>query len=177
MSDESLTSRPSSSGRRVLVLGVGNLLMRDDGIAVHVAQLLSKWPLPAGVEVAEVGTAPIDALLACGTACRLIIIDAVTAHNQPGTIYRARFEGPRVNDLIDGTSAESCSMLSFHQDGVRTALAAAQKLGRAPDSITIIGIEPKDVGYGLDLSDPVRKKIPKILDVVVEEIRNVVHAG
>ncbi len=177
--------------KRILVLGLGNILLRDEGVGVHVARLLLMGPrvkhgakylasgftagLPADVEVVDGGTAVLDALLAAKNAEKLIVIDALKAGRTPGTIYRAEFQAGEKDKLAEILAGQDGSKISLHQVGLIDALAVAERLNCLPDGIVIIGVEPAEVGYGLELTDEVEQKIPEIIDTVVKEIEDAVH--
>ena len=77
---------------RVLVLGLGNILLRDEGAGVHAAQELQKQSLPGNVEVIDGGTAGLEILLSQQCPYKLLVIDATKAGNEPGTIYKIRLK-------------------------------------------------------------------------------------
>src|SRR4030042_7180736 len=72
----------------ILILGIGNLLLKDEGVGVHVVERLREIPLPENVEVLDGGTAGLDLVDFIGGRKKLIVIDAVNAGEKPGTIYR-----------------------------------------------------------------------------------------
>jgi hydrogenase maturation protease len=162
-------------GRRILILGLGNILLRDEGVGSHVAALLQKEPLPADVEVVDGGTAALDALLLAQRAEKLIVIDALRAGGKPGTIYRAKFLAGEKDELAELFAGQRGSRISLHQVGLIDALAVAGRLNCLPEEIVIIGVEPAEVGYGLELTDEVEQKTPEIIDTVVKEIEDAVH--
>lgn len=161
--------------RRILVLGLGNILLRDEGVGAHVAALLQKEPLPADVEVVDGGTAALDALLLVEGIDKLVVIDALRAGQKPGTIYRAKFRAGEKHRLTELLAGQDGSKISLHQVGLIDALAVAGRLNCLPEEIVIIGVEPAEVGYGLELTDEVEQKIPEIIDTVVKEIEDAVH--
>ena len=161
--------------RRILVLGLGNILLRDEGVGAHVAALLQKEPLPADVEVVDGGTAALDALLLVEGIDKLVVIDALRAGQKPGTIYRAKFQAGEKHRLTELLAGQDGSKISLHQVGLIDALAVAGRLNCLPEEIVIIGVEPAEVGYGLELTDEVDQKIPEIIDTVVKEIEDAVH--
>jgi hydrogenase maturation protease len=165
----------SCRNRRILVLGLGNILLRDEGVGSHVAALLQKEPLPADVEVVDGGTAALDALLLAQRAEKLIVIDALRAGQKPGTIYRAKFLAGEKDELAELFAGQRGSRISLHQVGLIDALAVAGRLNCLPEEIVIIGVEPAEVGYGLELTDEVEQKTPEIIDTVVKEIEDAVH--
>jgi hydrogenase maturation protease len=161
--------------RRILVLGLGNILLADEGIGAHVAQLLQKEPLPANVEIVDGGTAALDALLLAQRAEKLIVIDALRAGGKPGSIYRAKFQAGEKDKLAEILAGQDGSKISLHQVGLMDALTVTERLNCLPEEIVVIGVEPAEVGYGLELTDEIERKIPEIIDTVVKEIEDAVH--
>ncbi len=163
--------------QRVAVLGVGNILCRDEGIGVRVVERLQQEALPDGVEVIDAGTAGLDALLAIiEQVDKLIVIDALKAGKKAGTIYKAHLNIEEKDRITQLFSDEGRSKISLHQVGLFEALGIAEKLGCAPREIVIIGVEPAKVDCGLELTEQVRRKLPEIIKKILEEINNVVYA-
>ena len=161
---------------RVLVLGLGNLLLKDEGVGPHIAAELQKHDLPTNVEVIDGGTAGLDVLLSQGALDKLVVVDAIRFGKKAGTIYKLSFRSKKKNKLTRLFSRDGESKISLHQLGLIDALAAAEKLNCLPREIVIIGVEPKEINHGLELTDQVRQKIPEIVNTVLEEIKNAVHA-
>ena len=164
-------SKNYSGIKRILILGIGNILMKDEGIGVHIVHQLQEQDLPDNVEVIDGGTAGLDILLSQEGLYKLVVIDAIKAGNKPGTIYKTKCLAPQ---FIAGFSAGQ-SQISLHQLGLLDALAVAEKLNRAPEEVTIIGVEPEEIHLGLELSEPAKRSIPKVIEQVLEEIQDVIH--
>ncbi len=145
---------------KTVVIGVGNLLLKDEGIGIHVAHALQKLDIPQGVEIIDGGTSP-DLIAYSEAGDKLIIIDAAQAGGEPGTIYRFH---PN-----DWTSA-SAATFSAHELGVEQSLKIMSLIGNEPEEIVIIGIEPKEIGWGTELSPELEQKVPEIVKVVLREI-------
>ena len=168
---------------RVLVLGLGNILLKDEGVGVHIAYQLQKQELPDNVdstgspqvEVIDGGTAGSDILLRQQGVYKLVVIDAMKAGKRAGTIYKARFKAEEKDRLNRLFGENKDSKISSHQVGLIDALAAAEKINCAPREITIIGVEPKQVDYGLELTEEVKQRVPAIINTVLEEIKNAVY--
>jgi hydrogenase maturation protease len=134
---------------RILIAGLGNLLLQDDGVGVHAVRELQQAPL-RGVIVADVGCAVLDALHLLKWAEKIVAIDALQAGNAPGTVY-------------------ACSAGDVAADGVQASLhelnlLAALKFlppGAHPE-IVILGVEPGTIDYGLDLSPAVAAALPRV---------------
>lgn len=148
---------------KIVILGVGNLLLRDEGFGVHLIKILRKEDLGyPNVEIVDGGTSPEIVSLVEG-ASKLIIIDAVKGGKEPGTIYRFN-----INDV---SFTNSPMGLSLHQMGVADSLKMLELLGKQPKTTIVIGIEPMTIDYGLELSQEIQGKMPQIIGLIKEEIR------
>lgn len=163
------TANSCGRGGRILVLGLGNILLKDEGLGVHVARQLQTLALPGNVEVIDGGTAGLDMLLSQEDLDKLVVIDATRAGRKPGTIYKARLKAGEIGKLTRIFSQGEDLKISSHQFGLIDALAAAQMCNCAPREIVIIGVEPEEINYGLELTEQVRQKVPKIVKMVLEE--------
>jgi hydrogenase maturation protease len=144
--------------RYILVAGVGNLLLSDDGIGIHAVMELQKEPIP-GVEMVDIGTAILHGLPFLERAERVLIIDAASGGKPPGTIY-----------LFEATNhTESKSITSLHSMGLREA-ARFLITGRPVPPITVIGVEPETLDYGLVLSPAVQAALPRVVALTRETV-------
>ena len=146
---------------RVVVLGVGNLLLRDEGAGVHLIQKLREMEIGEGVELVDGGTSLLDFLPQMKHISKLIIVDAVKLGGKPGRTYRICVD----DSLLKGGKG----MTSLHQLGVVETLAIAQKMGKLPPTV-IIGIEPKEIAYGLELSPEIEREMGKMVNLILDEI-------
>ena len=144
----------------VVVIGVGNLLLKDEGIGVHIAQALQNMDMPQSVKIIDGGTSP-DLIAYSEAGDKLIIIDAAKAGNKPGTIYRFH---------PDDLTSEAGKIISAHELAVEHSLKIMSLVGNEPREIAIIGVEPKEIGWGTELSAELQQKIPEIVEVVLKEI-------
>ncbi len=147
-------------GGRIAVVGVGNLLLRDEGIGVHIAHALQQIDIPHNVKIIDGGTSP-DLPHYLKDIDKLIIIDAVKAGGKPGTIYRFH-----PHDL----NIESERIISLHELGLEQSLRMMSLTGNEPKETVIIGIEPKEIDWGTELSAELQQKIPEIINIVLNEI-------
>ena len=125
--------------------------------------------LPGNVEVIDGGTAGLDMLLSQESLGKLVVVDATRAGKKAGTIYKARLKAGEIDKLTRIFSRDEDLKISSHQFGLIDALAAAEKMNCAPREIVIIGVEPKEINYGLELTEQVRRRIPEIVNTVLEE--------
>lgn len=138
---------------RILIAGLGNVLLQDDGVGVHAVRALAQDPYP-GVQVAEIGTLVLDALHLFEWADYILAIDAMQAGGAPGTIYRFT-----TKDVAAGGVQMSLHELSL--------VSALRFIPIPPDPhITILGVEPAVINYGLDLSSDVARSLPELLQTV-----------
>jgi len=145
---------------RITILGIGNLLLKDEGAGVHLVQELATNTQYASLNIIDGGTSPDIFSLVDDSVDKLIIVDAVKAGNKPGTIYRFS-----IGDL----DLDSAVPISLHQIGVLDSLRMMTLLNKQPKSTVIIGIEPKTIDYGLELSPEVEEKLPEITKLVLKE--------
>lgn len=147
----------------VLVLGVGNLLLGDEGVGVHAVRALAcDYRFPPEVELLDGGTAGMELLEPIRQARHLIVIDAVDAGAAPGTVLR--LAGDEVPVFFGR------SHLSPHQVGLSDVLAVARLAGWAPATVTVYGIEPESLDVGVDLTPRVAAALPGLLRAVAAEM-------
>jgi hydrogenase maturation protease len=142
-------------------MGVGNLLLSDEGFGVHVAQKLYDLDLPPEVEVVEGGTDGFGLMAYVVGADRLILIDAVKGGGPPGSLYRF--------DLNDCPPFPDLFKTSVHQISILEIINLSGVIGTTPRT-TIIGIEPKTLEIGMALSPEIEAKIPRVIELVREEV-------
>ena len=150
----------AAPGARVVVVGLGNWLMGDDGVGIHAVRELAADP-PPGAAVIEAGTAVLDALPWIESAERVLAVDALAAGGAPGTVY-----------AMDGRDARIAGRpASLHSLDLPTVLACFGR-GDGPREVRVVGVEPASVGYGTGLSAEVRGALP----AVTREVRRAVAA-
>jgi hydrogenase maturation protease len=151
-----------SEKKPILVLGVGNLLLKDEGVGVHVARKLMDMDPPAHVEVVYGGTAGFDLLDEIEGRKKVVVVDTVKGGGPPGTIYRMTTE-----DIEEAPK----SRLSLHDIDMTDLLKLADLFEIEKPEIVIIGIEPKDMeSASLELSPEIEAKVPRLIELVMEEI-------
>lgn len=146
---------------KVTVLGIGNLLLRDEGVGIHLIQRLAQKMNNPNVSLIDGGTTPDVLSLVDGNIDKLIVVDAAIVGDQPGAIYRFNVE-----DL----DSASPTPVSLHEMGVVDSLKLMNAFGNRPKKVTILGIEPKTIDYGLELSPELEETMPRLIELVMEEI-------
>lgn len=151
----------SSTAADLLVLGLGNVLLGDDGIGPAViARLRDSHDIPAGVRCIDGGTLGLSLLAYLEDARMVILVDAVAADAAPGTAVR--LEGREVGPAV-------ATRLSPHQVGVADLLESARWHGREPQQLVLLGVVPQSIELGLGLSAPVGRAVPGLVDLVRAE--------
>jgi len=147
----------------IVVLGVGNTLMQDDGIGVQAVRALAEvYNFPAHVRLVEAGTAGLRLLSELDGSAHLLVIDAVSGKEEPGSIYRLTPE-----DL----PKEQGPLISAHEVGIAELLSAAELLGKRPHT-RILGVQPLEAqAAGLELTPPLQKALPFVVAAAVEELQ------
>lgn len=152
---------------RTMVLGVGNLLLKDEGFGIHVVSEMqkhrAKLKVPPDVEIIDGGTLGLDLLHVIEGVDRLIVVDIINSEKPPGTTFRFRPQD------IETVSAKK---ISFHQVTLFDVLHMAESSGKTPRDIIIIAVQPKEVNWGMELTDELKKKIPEIIKLVLKELKS-----
>lgn len=159
-----IKDRSDNSIPKIIILGIGNILLKDEGVGVRAVERLQRdYKFPPNVEIIDGGTAGFGLIDLLEGAEHLIIVDAVQGNDEPGSIYRFKFE-----DMPSSISKK----FSPHQIGILETLTLKKMLGKLPDT-TIIAIQPKDCSnWGTELTPEIEDKIPNIVNLVINELRN-----
>jgi len=146
----------------VNIVGVGNVLMGDDGIGPAAVEALAARALPAGAALHDAGLAVSDVLGTLDPQAPLVVIDAVRGGAAPGRLHRLRLEAPWAG------GAPLAGAVSLHEISVLPALRIEALTGRAFRDVTVFGVEPGRVAWGEGLSPPVAAAIAPLADAVAE---------
>jgi hydrogenase maturation protease len=145
----------------VLILGIGNILLSDEGVGVKaVEELQNRYDCSDAVEIVDGGTSGIELLPYFDDRSHILIIDAVRTGNKPGAIVR-----------IDDPPAFFQNKISPHQIGLADVLGIAIITDSMPKNVTLFGIEPKQLSTGLELSPEVAGNLSQLVDMVVDELK------
>jgi hydrogenase maturation protease len=141
-----------STGKRILVAGIGNRLMGDDGFGPRVIDNLESMDLPDYVEVLDVGTAGITIATELSDYNFVIFLDTMNMEGDFGKIYESRLE---VKEGIDDVS--DIAKTTLHEVGPEGLLRFSKTIGTLPPKVVLIGCKPKNVTVSLDLSPEVEE--------------------
>jgi hydrogenase maturation protease len=145
----------------LLILGLGNVLLEDDGVgSAAVSQLLDEFDVPPGARVLDGGTLGLSLLPHLETASAVILVDAIRADGTPGTIVR--LDGEEVAPAV-------ATRLSPHQIGVADLLDGAHWLGRYPGRVVLLGLIPASMDLAVGLSPAVRVSLSGLVERIVDE--------
>ena len=143
---------------KTLILGMGNLLLCDEGVGVHVARALSQRSLPPDVAVVEAGTAFLDVLPDIEKADRILLVDAMEGGGAPGSVYRVPFDECLHPEML----------ASLHGLDISRVLFMAGN-NRAPE-VTVFGIEPALIEWGTELSPAIKRVMPAVEQAILHEL-------
>ena len=146
----------------ILVLGVGNVLLADEGAGVRaVEQLQRQYVFPPQVELIDGGTMGLDLLGYLDDKSHLFIIDAILSNKPPGSVV--------IEKLLD-PPAYFRQKMSPHQIGLSELLAVAAMQDCLPPAITLFGIVPLDLSTGMEMSPAVIVAVEQVVLAVVKEL-------
>ncbi len=154
-----------SGERHVLVLGVGNLLWADEGFGVRCAEALAaKYRSTDELVILDGGTQGLALVPDVARATHLILLDAVDVGVPPGSLVVAR--DSQVRGYIGSDK------MSLHQAGLTDVLACVELMGKAPQRVTLIGVQPVELeDYGGSLTAPVRAQLARAVELAEAELR------
>jgi hydrogenase maturation protease len=153
---------PDQVTSKTLVLGVGNLLLSDEGVGIRVIErLVETYDLPESVQILDGGTLGLDLLYYLEGVENLLIVDAVEMEKTPGTLLR--LEGEEVPAFLS-------IKMSPHQIGIPDMLFAAKLKDLYPRNVVLLGVQPAVLDTGLDLSSAVAAQLEVLLLRVVDQL-------
>jgi hydrogenase maturation protease len=145
-----------------VVLGLGNLLRRDEGLGIRaLTRLQQQYSLPASVQVVDGGTLGLELLSYLEGARRVLVLDAALTDGSPGTIIC--LHGDEVPAFFGMRS-------SPHEIGLPDLLAVARLRGAAPTEITLIGMQPGVIELGWELSAVVADHLDALVETTIKEL-------
>lgn len=152
----------SPEGRRVRLIGVGNILLKDEGVGVRVAEELKKKHWPSSVEVIDGGVAGFGLIDFFLESAKVFLIDAADMNLPPGTIRRFAADAIRL--------PEEAPKFSMHDVSLLEVLGITRALDSSPRPIIIIGIQPKEISWGMELTPEIQAVVPKAVGMILQEL-------
>ncbi|HYA88634.1 MAG TPA: HyaD/HybD family hydrogenase maturation endopeptidase [Nitrospirota bacterium] len=162
--DSQLRGGVSAPPPQILILGVGNLLLTDDGFGVHFINALKDTAFPPNITLIEAGTVSHQLIPLFREMDYIIVIDVVEAGDTPGSLFRFS-----PDDIKFATEQK----VSLHQISLIDVLNMAELTGGKPKTV-IIGVQPKDTdSWSMELSNELKTVIPKVKDLMFMELRRI----
>ena len=147
---------------RIVVLGIGNIILTDEGVGVRAVEALQRrYRLPDDVVAIDGGTSSMELLDDLSELDLLIVLDTIVAGKAPGTTIR--LAGDEVPVFFR-------RKLSPHQIGLSDVLASLEFLGTAPQDIVVLGVQPVSLELGMELSPAVAVRVPELVDMAAAEL-------
>jgi hydrogenase maturation protease len=147
----------------ILILGLGNVLLGDDGLgAAAVARLERNYRVPPRVRLEDGGTLGLSLLGLLAETEHVILVDAIAAESPPGTLIR--LDGADVSDAVR-------DRLSPHQVGVADLLDAARLIDSYPRTVTLLGLVPDSIDLAVVRSSAVDQSLDELVGAVVREVQ------
>jgi len=158
-----LKEKTNKSHKNIIIAGVGNRLLGDEGLGLHIIDNLSQIPMPTNVNIIDCGCDLLSLIPYLNEPQKIIVIDAIRAGGKPGKIYRFDYSKLQI------TQAQ---MQSVHQVGPTDALGLLRQVypTLSKCEIVIIGIEPKAIELGTELSEKIRQSFADVKRLVLKEL-------
>ncbi|MFN3395742.1 MAG: HyaD/HybD family hydrogenase maturation endopeptidase [Thermodesulfovibrionales bacterium] len=148
---------------KVAIVGVGNILLQDEGVGVHaIEKLRERFDFPEDVAIIDGGTMGLDLLPFIENTDKLLLVDAIDLKKKPGAI--GIIEDKDIPAVIK-------TKISPHQIGLNDLLSVMRLLEKEPESITVIGIQPGSIQTGTELSAQVRQNLDDLISVIIDKLR------
>jgi len=147
----------------IAVFGIGNILLSDDGVGVHAINTLREaYMFPDSIELIDGGTKGLDLLPLFENRDKILIIDAANFRKEPGTI-----------DMVEGDNIPAflSTKLSVHQIGLPDTLFAAKLMEITPSEMCLVGIQPKSMETGTELSEEVRSQFGPFVKAILQKLK------
>jgi len=149
--------------KKITVLGIGNTILSDEGLGVVAVETLrQRFDFDPPVELIDGGTIGIDLLYFIEDAELLLVLDAISGGGPPGTFYK--FKGEEVRKYFR-------NKVSMHEIGFQEVLGLLELKGNKLKEIVVMGLEPKVIDMGTELSPEVMNNMEKLLDEALSQLR------
>ena len=154
----------STTPPNITVLGIGNILLTDEGFGVRVVEkLYDEYEFPDNVSLVDGGVLGINLLGVIAEARHLIVVDAVKNKQPPGTLYRLEKDELPERILLKN---------SLHQTDFLETLTLCQAIDKVPDTTVVFGVEPEDIlTHSVDMTPTVAARVDEMIDLVLRELK------
>lgn len=150
------------SGADTVVIGLGNVILSDDGLGVHaIRRLRERYAIAEDVELIEGGTAGLLLLPHLADARRAILVDAIDTGAAPGVLTRLEGE-----EWVDAFSIR----MTPHEVALEDLLGAARLAGAWPQELVLLGLQPSSIALGTELTAPVAAALDELTDAIAAEL-------
>ncbi|MBS7620498.1 hydrogenase maturation protease [Candidatus Bathyarchaeota archaeon] len=153
--------------RKILIAGIGNKIMRDDGFGPRVIELLSSIELPGNIDLKDYGTSGIYAAFDLGDYNIAIFIDSMNIEGRSGELKIVEIDREKIlgDDL-------RIAEFSLHEAGLEALLKLSKAIGTLPSRIILVGCIPKDISLSLELSEEVEQAAHDAVKIILDMIMN-----
>lgn len=153
----------STTPSNITVLGIGNILLTDEGFGVRVVEkLYDEYEFPENVSLVDGGVLGINLLGVIAEAKHLIVVDAVKNKQPPGTLYRLEKDELPERILLKN---------SLHQTDFLETLTLCQAIDKVPETTVVLGVEPEDIlTHSVDMTPTVAARVDEMMDLVLREL-------
>ncbi|MCB2188932.1 MAG: HyaD/HybD family hydrogenase maturation endopeptidase [Deltaproteobacteria bacterium] len=148
---------------RILVMGVGNVLLRDEGVGVRVLnEFVARYDTPPEVRLVEGGVLGLNLMPTMMEADKVVVVDAVRGGDEPGTLYRFAWECKPAHIQYKD---------SLHQIDLMETMGTLPLVGDPPE-VVVLGVEYEDIdNWGIGLTPKVEQAVPHLVEMLAEELR------
>ncbi|MEL7561856.1 hydrogenase maturation protease [Dehalogenimonas sp. 4OHTPN] len=161
MSDVALPTTDTAARPRILILGVGNILLSDEGAGVEVINILNQCKLPEHIELVDGATRAMELADIIRGRDKVIIADAIAAGSEPGAVFRFG---------IDQLAELRQMSVSVHDIGVHEAVFQLRLLGELPLDIVFYGIQPDSLALGEGLTPKVKAAVEMVKEFILRDL-------
>lgn len=154
----------STTNPNITVLGIGNILLTDEGFGVRVVEkLYEEYDFPENVSLVDGGVLGINLLGVIADAKHLIVVDAVKNKQPPGTLYRLEKDELPERILLKN---------SLHQTDFLETLTLCQAIDKVPETTVVLGVEPEDIlTHSVEMTPTVANRVAETMDLVIRELQ------
>lgn len=145
------------------IIGIGNPLKRDDGIGIHLIEKLRKEDISEDIDILDCGTGGMKLVHDLKDLDSVLIVDSVMFGGEPGESVFFTPEEIKSLKVQTGT----------HDSDLFEILSISESMGEAPDKVIIMGIQPKQITFGEEISEPLKKKVQEYMEKIKKKVEEI----